>query len=1065
MAQNSLFPIDPVKTDLTAPVSSVQVQSPLDTTLTTTTRSAGIQNFSDALTKLAVKKQANDIHNDTITAQLAAAYEQEMPGGLEPEAQFAYTRAVDLTTKRKVLQQMEDFLAIEGSDILHDERMDRKTRATSFKNQLLGLLNLGKGSISQANAAEMFSDMDAMFDKVMSAANVALAKDKKQEVLTTVSSAIRQTVNEHTGFMADLAPKVSDTDALGNELSPAQFAKNQKEFSAGWLAKHINSKWFNAMVKQIARTNTGASIEDIKATALTIVGDELLKRVAKNPEIVQEKLMADIIANVPGSVKGTTLQDEIDSRSTFGKTVDTINKEFKRNLKSTLDGLDTDQTAADDARDDRIANYIQDGISDGSIKTEKEGLAHARAINDPSDQRQVENHVKKHFSGDNKKDIGHADYGPLVKYGAENFYNAATDRFDSVGFYAYAGEQGFKTSAIKTAAEDANPQTKRGKRRKEFFDQEPIKQLTSSFDNILKKTLEQYDLLSKYNKLATRFGDDKVSLNDPLVRKKLGITGEIGLKIRRVLDAQIALGATLESIIRDNPDVPVYQLVPEAQKAAKSLMQDAITGKPFGTSLEEIGKEKKEKTTEEKIVEGQDKHNPELKDIPSVEIINSKKGFFSTDKDAKEDYVARAIEELKDYDTAKAELVKIQKEFKGASATKRATIIANVGANPENLRVPSEIREIAELVNPDPAVRRHLAALKLSGQTKIQQPMKLERPSAWKQLADFISILPKKISEDLAEVAKPISRTLTKKSREIFGKREEVKPKEVTQPTTNITKPVGQIKTKEIKPSEVSPKEPSPDKAVSSRVSDVGIKPFSPTLETFSEDFIGETDTRKGLQPIKKEKEKLEKSLVSKTIEKAKREVHLLDTKLSKKVKNIVTKLEEHIDNAQKRNIFLDEYIKLRSGATAIKAGVKSLANMDSRILDFTKSFFDDPDLKDVWGSEKTITSGGRTNDPESGHFDDDINEVVAMDVRNTGWVANGGKSNDLIEKLGRSAKKKDWVINPTKEGKTYIQRKDEYWMKLSKGKEIRFIEVVDYPNNHVHYHIDANHNEPEGRW
>ena len=167
MAQNSLFPIDPVKTDLTAPVSSVKVQSPLDTTLTTTTRSAGIQNFSDALTKLAVKKQANDIHNDTITAQLAAAYEQEMPGGLEPEAQFAYTRAVDLTTKRKVLQQMEDFLAIEGSDILHDERMDRKTRATSFKNQLLGLLNLGKGSISQANAAEMFSDMDAMFDKVI----------------------------------------------------------------------------------------------------------------------------------------------------------------------------------------------------------------------------------------------------------------------------------------------------------------------------------------------------------------------------------------------------------------------------------------------------------------------------------------------------------------------------------------------------------------------------------------------------------------------------------------------------------------------------------------------------------------------------------------------------------------------------------------------------------------------------------------------------------------------------------------------------------------------------------
>ena len=41
--------------------------------------------------------------------------------------------------------------------------------------------------------------------------------------------------------------------------------------------------------------------------------------------------------------------------------------------------------------------------------------------------------------------------------------------------------------------------------------------------------------------------------------------------------------------------------------------------------------------------------------------------------------------------------------------------------------------------------------------------------------------------------------------------------------------------TKEIKPSEVSPKEPSPDKAVSSRISDVVITPFVFPLETFNE--------------------------------------------------------------------------------------------------------------------------------------------------------------------------------------------------------------------------------------
>ena len=49
-------------------------------------------------------------------------------------------------------------------------------------------------------------------------------------------------------------------------------------------------------------------------------------------------------------------------------------------------------------------------------------------------------------------------------------------------------------------------------------------------------------------------------------------------------------------------------------------------------------------------------------------------------------------------------------------------------------------------------------------------------------------------------------------------------------------------KSKETKSSEVSSTKPGPDT--------IDIAPFSPTLETFSEDFIGETDTRKGLRPL-----------------------------------------------------------------------------------------------------------------------------------------------------------------------------------------------------------------------
>ena len=75
-----------------------------------------------------------------------------------------------------------------------------------------------------------------------------------------------------------------------------------------------------------------------------------------------------------------------------------------------------------------------------------------------------------------------------------------------------------------------------------------------------------------------------------------------------------------------------------------------------------------------------------------------------------------------------------------------------------------------------------------------------------------------------------------------------------------------------------------------------------------------------------------------------------------------------------------------------------------------------------------------------------------------------GRKRVPLIEKLGESAKKRGWTINLSKKGNKYAlsDNKKEYWMKLSKGKEIRFIEVM---SNHVHYHIDINHKEPENKW
>ena len=890
MPQDNIFKVDPIRTDLTAPVTNVTVQQPLDNSRNDQRRSAGLSSLADSFTRLSVKKQANQIHNDTITAELAAAYEQEMPGGLEPEAQLAYSTAVDRTYKGKIIQQMQDFLLIEGSDILSDNRVDRKARATSFKNQLLALLNEGKSKISKVNAAEMFADMDTMFGQIMGKANVFLAKDKKQEAMATASSSFRQLFKEHLGFMEELTPKVSDTDELGNELSASQYAQKLSKFHSGWTAKHINSKWFNKAVAEISRTNVGADIQDIKATALTIVGDELIKKIAKNPELVNEGLMRDIITNVKGSTKGVTLQDEIDSQSNFGKVLEGVYKDYNTGLKSTLTSLDKTRTDNDKARDNRISNYIQDNINDLS---KEQALSHARSINNPSEQRAVENHVNKHFSGENKKDVGHADFGDLVKSGAENFYDAATDKFDTVKFYEYAGKQGFKTSAIKTAAEEANPQTRRGERRKKFFDQQSIKNLSASFDNVITQVLKNNNLEAKFQTLR----DKGIDLGDPIMKAKYAkLLGKPEIdQIERVLDAKITLGAMLESLIRNNPDVPVDKLVAEAQKQAQGLIVDATKEQPFGTAVAESGKEKV-KTIGEKLVEGQDKYNPELEDNKPVAIMNSNKALFSTDQATRDAGIKKIVDDLQAYDKAKAELVKIQKEYKGASTAKKATIIASLGANPENLRVPTAIPEIAAIVNPDPAVRRYLAIQKLSGQTEIQQPMKLDQPSAWNKFIDFVTMLPeiaqkglqagaKEVSESiqpaakgLAESIQPAAKSLSQGLQQLVGRRQgdkptelidsqkekqsgAVSPREMGQLPTDVTKPVKPKTTKELKTNEVSPKLPA-DTDVSDGNTKIDIAPVVPPIETFSdsEDFIGEADNTKG-RKVTKDKEPLMKKV------------------------------------------------------------------------------------------------------------------------------------------------------------------------------------------------------------
>ena len=79
------------------------------------------------------------------------------------------------------------------------------------------------------------------------------------------------------------------------------------------------------------------------------------------------------------------------------------------------------------------------------------------------------------------------------------------------------------------------------------------------------------------------------------------------------------------------------------------------------------------------------------------------------------------------------------------------------------------------------------------------------------------------------------------------------------------------------------------------------------------------------------------------------------------------------------------------------------------------------------------------------------------------------GSEKVLVDQLGPSAITRGWTIVSTKANKQTVtivaKNHNETWMKLTKGKEVRFIEVVSGNSRHIHFHVDVNHREPKDKW
>jgi hypothetical protein len=167
----------------------------------------------------------------------------------------------------------------------------------------------------------------------------------------------------------------------------------------------------------------------------------------------------------------------------------------------------------------------------------------------------------------------------------------------------------------------------------------------------------------------------------------------------------------------------------------------------------------------------------------------------------------------------------------------------------------------------------------------------------------------------------------------------------------------------------------------------------------------------------------------------------------------------------------LDNLKKL-TGADVIKTGMKgvqSVSNMNRGTVSFAKEVFDDSTLKNLWvgyKEGKQISGVKQINDTRrlDGNKNSSHKHGNGIDL-SASWKGSNGSTYEIRDKANRktinlfktSLTNKGWTV-VKKDGKEIVEKgisgkgKNQYWMKFSKGKDIRYVEVVSNPR-HIHLH------------
>ena len=1104
---DKLFRLDPVSTDLTSPVTQVQIQKAADDSRETKQLYTGLQTFGKALGTAATYAKQRRIHEDTKLAENAALRNEVLPGGLLPIAVESYNNIVDLNTSNSIYDELDLWSeGDEGEKLVSSNELPTDAKLSSLDNILDDYWTRASSTIQNPSVLLKFKTK-------LDAKKIELKKDifKVEKDLKTVDliQAVQNTIKDAIKFM-----KLTGITDFNQTFSPYWIKAMSKDIKN--IFPDIDPSENKLLILQTLSTNP--DVLSNPSVIIDIMKSEYNKGITYNTLYAKGKLASNKDADATELVK--------------------IFDNFITNSNTHLKAIEDAETAHELALKDESYNTAWDEFHKNPRDIENAVDVLKRYGRPGKEITTFRTEVEKYQNNEVKHQIGSSAYLALRDLILDHTIRTEPQLNKSIlSAFLASDTKGPLKDFLSEEGKQITKNVQIYKDRVKTLDSTAI----SSMKGFLRKDVSTVDLHKTASDMSTKelislINPDSTIKPEDLRTVLIGIN-ELRFDIQRQAEQLARQDAALEG-----PGEVTKEGLEKIQQAMNSGLDAIIKGITLGKTLGgipegklELGElpklkvprilslpslaPKDDKELDERIefFIGEFTQLDEPTDSPKIEIeltqddVNEiQKILVQDQKEAK-----KIIKQLEVYESKlKREHLKLKADPKDSKLKKETTQEAKeklivdapiskqdqefldqlkAGKSPTGTKQKEapQVKTRAELLqeNPEAAKRLKLADKDREQKTVEEKPPLLESDQkiANKQALfdhlDANQVPSKQQWTDLVEgLVKKQARKDKKPEKLVLGKPTGGVTTEgrleftnnfggtSTEYTIGVTNP--KINNGELThiPSIYNGKIVSQKEAEQIIIDNNGYDPETGRLITPG----GDPEERSKSIEVIKEQDKKDKSSILDDISSAffnltdmifGSEEPLVSEEPTKKVKTRAELLKENPEAALRlalsdKDLPETESVKLRAGATAIKEGVKSVANMDFRILDFTKGFFDDPNLSDVWGLEKMLTSGGRTDDPESGHFDDGINKVVAIDVRNRGWK---GTPNDLLlDKLGPSAKKRGWVINPTKEGKTYTQRKKEYWMKLSKGKEIRFIEVTD---DHIHYHIDINHKEPKNKW